>query len=122
MKKVLMLCAASEALTGVIILVDPSFAVRLLFGSEINGAGAIVGRFAGVSLIGLGVACWPGRDTFRAFLGMLTYSTLVALLLAYAGVSGMAGVLLWPAVAVHVGMSVLLASVRRLSIRNSAAV
>jgi hypothetical protein len=39
---------------------------------------------------------------------MLTYGLLAALFLIYVGVNGVAGILLWPAVAVHIGLSVLL--------------
>jgi len=39
---------------------------------------------------------------------MLTYSTLAALYLAYVGSSGVVGILLWPAVAVHGVLSFLL--------------
>jgi hypothetical protein len=63
---------------------------------------------AGIALIALGIACWPGPP----LLGMLTYSTVVALGLAYLGFAGgLAGVLLWPAVALHVVLSVLLGRV-----------
>jgi len=43
-----------------------------------------------------------------ALFGMLTYSTLAALYLAYVGSSGVVGILLWPAVAVHGVLSFLL--------------
>ena len=60
----------------------------------------------GIALIALGVACWPGTP----LLGMLTYSAAVTLYLAYLGVTGNStGMLLWPAVALHVILTVLLA-------------
>jgi hypothetical protein len=47
---------------------------------------------------------------------MLTYSTLVMLYLAYLGFAGgLTGVLLWPAVALHVVLSILLGSAWRQS-------
>ena len=108
MKKLLILAAVSEALGGLILLAYPTIVIPLLFGSEIAGAGVLMSRIAGISLIGLGVACWPDRDTLRAFLGMLSYSVLATLYLVYVGVTGGAGILLWPCVVAHAGMSVLL--------------
>ncbi len=50
---------------------------------------------AGIALIGLGIACWPGTP----IVGMSIYSAAVALYLAYVGFAGgFGGVLLWPAV------------------------
>ena len=108
MKNLLMLAAASEALTGLVLLVYPPIVVRLLFDSEIAGAGVVMSRLAGISLIALGVACWPDRNTLRAFLGMLTFGVLAALYLVYVALNGGGGMLLWPAVAVHAALSILL--------------
>ena len=82
--------------------------IRLLFGAEIAGPSVWISRFAGIALIGLVVACWPDSNPVRAFFGMTTYSTLAMLYLAYVGVNGGTGILLWPAVAVHAILSVLL--------------
>jgi hypothetical protein len=103
MKGVLALAAAAEAATGLAVLADPALVVRLLFGTEIGAAGLMVGRFAGIALIGLGIACWPGGSARQPHYGMLVYGALVTLYLGYVGLAGMAaGVLLWPAVAAHV--------------------
>jgi hypothetical protein len=32
----------------------------LLFGAELSVAGQAVGRFAGIALVSLALACWPG--------------------------------------------------------------
>jgi hypothetical protein len=108
MKKLLALAAVSEGSMGLILLVYPPIVIRLLFGSEIAGSGVWASRLAGIALIGLGTACWPDSNPARAFFGMSTYSTLAMLYLAYVGVNGGAGILLWPAVAVHAGLSALL--------------
>ncbi len=108
MKKLLVLAAVFEELTGLILLVYPPLPIRLLLGAEIAGPSVWVGRFAGIALIGLGVACWPDGNPVRAFFGMTTYSTLAMLYLAFVGANGGVGILLWPAVAVHAGLSVLL--------------
>jgi hypothetical protein len=77
----------------------------LLLGERLTGVALPVARVTGIALIGLGMACWPGPP----LVGMLTYSTVVALYLAYLGfVGGLTGVFLWPAVARHVVLSILL--------------
>jgi len=107
MKKLLILTAVIEGLTGLILLVYPPIVIRLLLDSEIAGAGVLMSRFAGIALIALGVACWPDGNTFRA-VGMLTYNLLVILFLVYVGINVGAGILLWPTVAIHAVLSVLL--------------
>jgi hypothetical protein len=67
MNKLLKLAASAEAGTGVILLAYPPIVVRLLFDAEVAGAGIIMSRLAGIALIGLGAACWPGTDTPQAF-------------------------------------------------------
>jgi hypothetical protein len=106
MKKVLIFAAVSEAATGVALLIVPSLVGRLLFGAELTGIAMTVARVTGIALIALGVACWPGTP----LLGMLTYSAAVTLYLAYVGFAGgMSGILLWPAVVLHVILTALLA-------------
>ncbi len=106
MKKVLTLAALAEDVTGLVLLLVPSFVGRLLFGEELTGTGILAGRVTGIALIALGVACWPGPP----MAGMLIYSAAVALYLAYVGFAGgMAGILLWPAVVLHLVLAAFLA-------------
>jgi hypothetical protein len=110
MNKLLTVAAFAEALTGAALVVFPGIVVQLLFGVEIAGAAVAISRFAGISLIALGAACWPGDAPGRGLSAMLTYSTLVMLYLAYLGLArDFAGILLWPAVGVHAGLSAVLA-------------
>lgn len=105
MKTLLALAAAGEAAFGLVLLASPPVVVRLLFDAEIAGAGMVMSRVAGIALIALGVACWPGPP----LVGMLTYSAVVTLYLAYVGFAGdLTGVVLWPAVVLHVILTVLL--------------
>ena len=105
MKRVLVLAAVSEAATGVALLIVPSLVGRLLLGEELTGVAIPVARVAGIALIALGVACWPGTP----LVGMLTYSAAVTLYLAYVGFAGgLTGILLWPAVVLHVILTALL--------------
>ena len=111
MNTVLTFAALAEALTGAALLVIPTIVAQLLFGVEIAGAAVVLTRFAGISLVALGIACWPGVTTGHGLPAMLTYSTLVMLYLAYLGVAReFAGILLWPAVAVHAVLSAVLAA------------
>ncbi len=105
-KRVLVLAAVGEAATGAALLIVPSLVGQLLLGEELAGVAIPVARVAGIALIALGVACWPGTP----LAGMLTYSAAVTLYLAYAGIAGgFAGILLWPAVVLHGVLTVLLA-------------
>ncbi len=105
MKRVLVLAAVSEAATGLALLIVPSLVGQLLLGSELIGIAVTVARVAGIALISLGVACWPGPP----LVGMLTYSVAVTLYLAYLGFGGgLTGILLWPAVVLHVILTALL--------------
>jgi hypothetical protein len=106
MKKALIFAAVAEATTGLALLVVPSLVAQLLLGQEFAGVTIPVARVAGIALVGLGIACWPGPPLF----GILIYSVAVTLYLAYVGFAGgFVGVLLWPAVALHGALSILLA-------------
>ena len=106
MKRVLIFASVAEVATGLALLMVPALVGNLLLGEPLTGVAIPVARVAGIALIALGIACWPGPP----LLGMLTYSALVTLYLAYLGFAGgFAGVLLWPAVALHVVLTALLA-------------
>jgi hypothetical protein len=106
MNRVLAFAAVSEVATGLALLIVPSLVGQLLLGTELTGIAVTVARVAGIALIALGVACWPGTP----LTGMLTYSAAVTLFLAYAGaLEGLSGVLLWPAVILHAILTALLA-------------
>ena len=110
MKKIVLgVAAAGEAGTGLLLLVSPTLVVNLLFGVEIGGIATVMSRLAGIALIGLGVACWPGNSVAQQFYGMLSYSTLAMLYLVRIGIRGApVGLLLWPGVVVHAIFIVLL--------------
>lgn len=106
MKKVLLIAAVSEAATGLALLTVPSLVGRLLLGADLAGVAIQVARVTGIALIALGIACWPGRT---ALCGMLTYSALATLYLLYLGIRGeWVGSLLWPAVVMHVVITIFL--------------
>lgn len=104
MKKLLIVASICETAIGVALLSVPSLVGRLLLGAGLIGTAITVARVTGIALIGLGIACGPGTP----MAGMLTYSALTTLYFAYLGMIGVAGILLWPAIAAHAGLSVLL--------------
>ena len=106
MNKALVLTAVSEIATGVALLIVPSLVGQLLLGEELTGIARPVARVAGIAVIALGIACWPGPP----LVGMLTYSAAITLYLAYLGIAGVStGILLWPAVILHAILTALLA-------------
>jgi hypothetical protein len=107
MKKLLLITGLAEAATGVALMVVPELVGRLLLGADLAGASVVVARVAGIALLALGVACWPGC---RPLCGMLTYSALVTIYLGIVAIGGQwVGRLLWPAVGLHAGLTILLA-------------
>lgn len=110
--RLLAFAAIAEAVTGIALIFCPLLVGRLLLGAEFSDVAVIAGRVAGIALIALGVACWPGGTTSRALCGMLTYSVLVTFYLLYVAIRGESvGPLLWPVVAVHAVLSLLLARI-----------
>jgi hypothetical protein len=113
MKRLLTVAAVLEAATGLALLLAPSFVARLLLGDSVSGTGTAVGRVAGCALVSLGIACWPSRNAASrrsaALTAMLTYNLLVSCYLMLLGLGGQrVGVLLWPAVAIHGLLALLL--------------
>ncbi|MGO4391328.1 hypothetical protein AB4Z46_08240 [Variovorax sp. M-6] len=118
--KVLAVASVIELATGIALLIVPALGASALLGVEGAVAAALV-RFVGIALLTLGIACWPMRPHARgdsaAYWAMLIYNALIALYLAYLGIAErMGGVLLWPAVGLHVVMSLLLVGARRSSL------
>jgi hypothetical protein len=84
MKRVLTFAAVAEIATGAALLVVPSLVGLLLLGEELSGIAIPVARVAGIALVALGIACWPGPPQ----VGMLIYSAVVTLYLSYLGLAG----------------------------------
>jgi Ca2+/Na+ antiporter len=104
-------------------MIDPVIVARLLLGAELPDVGTVLGRCFGIALLALGLACWPSRQAAGSggppFAGMLTYNVLVALFLAYLFLAGhIGGVLLWPGVALHAVVALLLVFIWRKDQRN----
>jgi len=112
-RQILGFAAVVEVGTGLALMIDPAIVATLLVGAEVSGAGALLGRCFGIALFALGLACWPSRqraeNSAPALPAMLTYNVLIALYLAYLGTAThWRGLLLWPAVALHAVVALLL--------------
>jgi hypothetical protein len=102
--------AVVEMVTGLVLLIYPPLFGWLLFGAALSDAGQALGRLAGIALLALALACWPGlaerKSSARA---LILFSLLSAIYLLYLGVgSGPVGILLWPAAALHAALTILL--------------
>ena len=101
-----------EVLTGLGLVVAPSLLARLLFGSDLNGAGEATCRIAGLVMVCLAAGCWP-RDAqmsqSRSLIPLAALSWFAAAFLVVSGAVGAnVGLLLWPAAALHLILAVLL--------------
>ena len=106
MKTLLAVVGLFEAITGLSLLVAPSLVSHLLLGAGPEGVGIPVARVAGIALTAFGAGCLWGS----VWLGMWLYTLLVGLFLLYVGTcTEWHGRLLWPAVAVHAVLTVVLA-------------
>jgi hypothetical protein len=106
MKKILIFASLSEAMTGLALFIVPAVVGKLLLGEELIGVSIPIVRIFGISLIALGVACWPA---IKAIIGMITYSTLTTIYLIFIGLEGkFVGKLLWPAIIIHITLTILL--------------
>ena len=114
--------AVVETAVGLTLLSTPPLVARLLLGASLDGAAALIaGRMTGAALLSLGVACWLAREDGASRAGrgltaaMLLYNAAAAAVLADAGAGArLAGILLWPTVALHAALAVwCLASLRR---------
>jgi hypothetical protein len=104
--------AGLEVATGAGLVVAPSLLARLLFGSEMNVSGNLVGRISGLVMLCLALGCWPRAlesEDRQALLPLIALSLLATVYLIYVGMGGVnIGVLLWPAAATHLILAILL--------------
>lgn len=112
-RRVLAFSSAVEAVTGVAAFAAPGLVGRLLLGQELTGVAAVVVRCFGIALFALSAAVWPGDAEIgmllRSLRGMAVYNVMIAMYLGYVGaVDRVRGPLLWPAVAIHAVVTVLL--------------
>jgi hypothetical protein len=111
-RTVVLLSAAIEMATGIVLFAVPGLAGRVLLGVDLSGPGIAVTRLTGIGLFSLGLACWPGQDdvTPHTARALFVYNFLAALYLGYLRVGGgFVSYLLWPACILHAALTLLLA-------------
>jgi hypothetical protein len=109
LKTLLLICSATEAATGLALIVIPSIVTQLLLGVAVEGIALTISRLAGLCLISFGIACWPTQNTAQAARAMFIYNLIVAAYFAYYGVTAdLIGIILWPVAILHFVFAVLL--------------
>jgi hypothetical protein len=107
---VVMAAAWLEIIIGASLLVMANLACRLLFGTLPVGLAVPEAHFAGIGLVGLGIACLPSKvpgPDRSPVLGLLVFNVGAAVFLAWVGIAtAYRGVLLWPAVVLHAAISI----------------
>jgi hypothetical protein len=111
-KYIVRIAAWLEILVGVALLVVPDGVSQLLFGAPAEGIGMPWARFAGVGLIGLGIASRSsplGASKSSVVDGLIVFNVAMTVLLAWLGLAtSFHGILLWPAAFLHAVISVAL--------------
>jgi hypothetical protein len=112
--------AVEAAATSLVLILSPSLFGWLILGAELSEAGQALGRLTGIVLLALGLACWPAPpaaiQSTSAVRALLIYNLLATIYLLYLGVGGkLVGMLLWPAVALHAILTILVTRVWRLA-------
>jgi hypothetical protein len=109
---ILRVSAGAELATGIGLMAAPSIVTELLLGSGASEQESVLARVLGGGLVSLAVAGLVSGDdpANRGVLaGFTSYNGLMAFILGLAGARRTAhGVLLWPAVAEHGGVAVVL--------------
>jgi hypothetical protein len=114
MKNLLIVTAAIEAATGILLVAIPSPVIIFLLGSMPDSPVLFtVTRVAGVALLAIGVACWfASRNAeSRATRGMVSaialYNAGIAAVLVYGAIGfGLSGIGLWPVTLIHTGITI----------------
>jgi hypothetical protein len=114
LKRILIVSATAEALTGVVLFVLPAPAARLILGAELEAGGRALARLFALALLSLVAASWPrarsDAPAAAAHRGLFTYNVTFAVYLGYLRARGTTvGPLLLPAAAFHTIVSLLLA-------------
>ncbi len=114
MDRLLKFAALVEFFTGVALITIPSPVALLLLGVELDGVSPVLARVAGIAMMSLGIACWPGSAPTRSVsTGLLIYNLFITIFLAYLGIQGeWVGYLLWPVVGLHAVLTILFMRVR----------
>jgi hypothetical protein len=101
-----------EIIVGASFLLVPNAQSQLIFGATPEGIGDIWARFAGIALIGLGVACMPSNlagTRQGAVRGLIVFNIGATIFFAWVAVATtFRGVVLWPVVILHAVITIAL--------------
>ena len=114
MKKLFIITAFIESVTGLILLISPSFLISILLGTSLDSSvGLLLGRIGGTALLSLGIACLLACKDEKSSsakgiaVALLLYNVVVASLLAYTGLNSNESKLsLWFVVLVHLLLAI----------------
>ena len=107
-----MVAAWVEIIVGASFLLVPNAQSQMIFGAMPEGIGDTWARFAGIALIGLGIACLPSNlaGTRQGVRGLLIFNIGATIFFAWVAVATtFQGVILWPVVILHAVLSIGLA-------------
>ena len=108
MRWVTTVAAIEMAATGLVLILSPTLFGSLVLGAELSEPGQALGRLAGIALLSFALTYWPTAAGSVAQ-AMLACNLLTTIYLFYLGIAGMSvGLLLWPAIVLHLILSVLL--------------
>jgi hypothetical protein len=100
-----MAAAWLEIVAGIVFVTAINVVCEVLFAVKPEGVGIVFGRFAGVVLFALGIACLPSRAPAplgKATVGLFIFNAGIAMLFAWVGfATTLRGVLLWPVFTLH---------------------
>lgn len=113
-KSLLVVTAVVELVAGIVLLITPSLASKLLLGAGLGSPESVlVGKIGGAALLAIGLSCWLSRNHDRdgqaigLVAGLLVYNAAIVVLLLYAGVvDKMHGVGIWPTIGLHSALSI----------------
>jgi hypothetical protein len=111
MKKLLVITAIFEGLTGLGLVTIPSLLSNILLGEPITeNVGIVVAMVAGSALLSISVSCWLSRASTNAtalIKSLLVYNITVAAVLIYGAlVFRINGLGLWPATIAHIALAI----------------
>jgi len=110
---VVVAAAADTLVTGTVTFIRPSLFCWLILGNELAASGRPLGALFGLAMLAVGLGAWPApvgsSQAGTALRALMAFNVLATVYLAYMGAGGLfTGILLWPAVALHAFLSVLL--------------
>jgi hypothetical protein len=111
--RLVLLAASVEAAAGLILIIAPGLFATLIFDNDLAEPGILIARLAGIALLTIALACWPANRTptppTNVLRALVFYNAVVAIYLTDVAIGPkLSGPLLWPVVALHAVLALLL--------------